>query len=163
MEGWGERTPGAAVPVLQVGHGEVPADEAHLQADDLPVFGGRGAAVFGRAGVVAATVAWRLRADAIPRQVGHQRRLLEERRHLTDVLHCGETETSAAESVRVKVWILVQIHTGKSKSTDSLRILKGSKGCWFCLFEMLNWCRAETKKLPKRFQILHPQPLLKQN
>lgn len=45
------------VPVLQVGHGEVPADEAHLQANDLPVFGGGGAAVFWRAGVLAATVA----------------------------------------------------------------------------------------------------------
>ena len=33
-------------PVLQIWHGEVPADEAHLQADDLSVFGGRGAAVF---------------------------------------------------------------------------------------------------------------------
>lgn len=92
---------GAAVPVLQVGHGEVPADEAHLQADDLPVFGGRGAGVFGRAGVVAAAVAGRLRADAVPWQVGHQGRLLEERRHFTDVLHCGETETPADESAEL--------------------------------------------------------------
>lgn len=104
MDGGGKKkrkTRGAAVPVLQVRHGKVPADEAHLQADDLPVFGGRGAAVFGRAGVVAAAVAGRLRADAFPRQVGHKRRLLEERRHLTDVLHCGETETPAAESAEL--------------------------------------------------------------
>lgn len=118
MEGKKRKARGAAVPVLQVGHGEVPADEAHLQADDLPVFGGRGAAVFGRAGVVAAAVAGRLRADAVPRQVGHQRRLLEERRHLTDVLHCGESERHPLLSQRnrhrggkysywVEVWILV--------------------------------------------------------
>lgn len=75
------------VPVLQIWHGEVPADEAHLQADDLSVFGRGRAAVFGRPGVLAAAVAGRLRADAVPRQVGHQGRLLEERRNLADVFH----------------------------------------------------------------------------
>lgn len=77
-------------PVFQVWHGEVPANEAHLQTDDLSVLGGRGAAVLGRAGVLAAAVAGRLRADAVPRQVGHQRRFLEERRNFPDVLDCWE-------------------------------------------------------------------------
>jgi len=45
--------------------------------------------VFGRAGVLATAVAGRRRAHAVPRQVGHQGRLLEERRDLADVLHCG--------------------------------------------------------------------------
>jgi len=79
-------------PVLQVWHGEVPADEAHLQADHLAVPGARGATVLGRAGVLAAAAARGLRTNALPRQVGHQRRLLEERRHLADVLDCGQGE-----------------------------------------------------------------------
>lgn len=78
----------ASVPVLQVWHGEVPADEAHFQTDDLSVFGGGRAAVFGRAGILASAVAGRLRADAVPRQVGHQGRFLEERRDFADVLDC---------------------------------------------------------------------------
>lgn len=45
--------------------------------------------MFGGPGVLAAAVAGRLWADAIPRQVGHQGRLLEERGNLADVLHCG--------------------------------------------------------------------------
>lgn len=81
-----------SVPALQVWHGEVPADEAHLQAYDLSVFGGGRAAVFGRPGVLTAAVAGRLWADAVPRQVGHQRWLLKQRRNLTDVLHCGGTQ-----------------------------------------------------------------------
>lgn len=48
--------------------------------------------MFGRPGVLAAAVAGRLRADAVPRQVGHQGGLLEERRNFTDVLHCGGTQ-----------------------------------------------------------------------
>ncbi len=45
--------------------------------------------MFGRPGVLAAAVAGRLWADAIPRQVGYQRGLLEEWRNFADVLHCG--------------------------------------------------------------------------
>lgn len=81
-------------PVLQIWHGEISADEAHPQADDLSVFGRGGAAVFGRAGVLAAAVAGRLWADTVPGQVGHKGRLLEERGNLTDVLHCGGREES---------------------------------------------------------------------
>lgn len=66
--------------------------------------------MFGRAGVVAAAVAGRLRADAVPRQVGHQGRLLEEGRHFTDVLHCRETETPADESEELA---LGQVFTGR--------------------------------------------------
>lgn len=84
------QTTRSGVPVLQVWHGEVPADEAHFQTDDLPVFGRRRAAVFGWTRVLASAVAGRLWADTVPRQVSHQGRLLKERRHFTDVFYCWE-------------------------------------------------------------------------
>lgn len=88
--------------------------------------------MFWRAGVVAAAVAGRLRADAVPRQVGHQGRLLEERRHLADVLHCGEIETTTDESAELaEVIILSQSMDTKCKSSYSL--LKREKEMIFFL------------------------------
>lgn len=57
--------------------------------------------MLGRAGVLAAAVAGRLRTDAVPRQVSHQGRLLEERRHFADVLDCREFEKAVDESVEL--------------------------------------------------------------
>lgn len=97
-------------PVLQVWHGEVSADEAHLQTDDLSVFGwGGAAAVFGRPWVIAAAVAGWLWADAVPRQVSHQGWLLEQWRNLTDVLHCGVTIEEAHQPMRLFLFCVVVI------------------------------------------------------
>lgn len=98
-------------PVLQVWHGEVSADEAHLQTDDLSVFGwGGAAAVFGRPWVIAAAVAGWLWADAVPRQVSHQGWLLEQWRNLTDVLHCGVTIEEAHQPMRLFLFCVVVIY-----------------------------------------------------
>lgn len=71
-------------PVFQVRHGEVSADEAHFERDDLSV---TSYAALGR--LVAAAEVWRLKTS-IPRQICTHRGLLEERRHLPDVPHCTQ-------------------------------------------------------------------------
>lgn len=73
-------------PVLQVGHAEVPGGEAHLQGDHLAV---TGALVLGGARVLAAAQAGRLRGSPLPRQVRHQRGLLDVGGHLPHELHWG--------------------------------------------------------------------------
>lgn len=71
-------------PVFQVRHGEVSADEAHFEWDDLPV---TTYTALGR--LVAAAEVWGLKTP-IPRQIRTHRGLLKERRHLPDVLHCTQ-------------------------------------------------------------------------